>query len=341
MIQQRSFVVQKAGSLKNLQLQNISLPPLQAHEVTIAVKAIGLNYADLFAIMGLYSATPKGPFTPGLEYAGEVIYVGASVTHVKPGDKIMGITKFGGYTTHLNIDARYVIPLPTDWSLEEGAAFLVQVLTAYYALVPLGNVQPGQTVLIHSAAGGVGLQANRIAKKLGVYTIGVVGDASKIAKLQEEGYNGAVVRSENFNADVQKALQGRELNLVLEAAGGKYFTWSYQLLTPQGRLVTYGSAQFTPQGHKPNYAKLIWQYLHRPKVDPLKMTRENKSIMAFNLIWLYEKAELMHQIIKEIQALQLPAPFVGHKFTFENLPQALTLFHSGKTMGKVIVTTQT
>lgn len=339
MIQRRSFVVPKAGSLKNLQLQTATLTPLQAHEVRIAVKAIGLNYADIFAIMGLYSATPKGPFTPGLEYAGEIIQAGASVTQVKVGDKIMGITKFGAYTTHLNIDARYVIPLPQAWSFEEGAAFLVQVLTAYYALVPLGNLQSGQTVLIHSAAGGVGLQANRIAKKLGAYTIGVIGNTSKIAKLQEEGYDGVVVRSADFKADVQKALQGRELNLVLEAAGGKYFTWSYQLLIPQGRLVTYGSAQFTPQGTKPNYAKLIWQYLRRPKVDPLKMTRENKSVMAFNLIWLYEKVELMHQIIKEIQALNLPPPFVGHRFAFEDLPQALTLFQSGKTMGKIIITT--
>jgi NADPH:quinone reductase-like Zn-dependent oxidoreductase len=289
--------------------------------------------------MGLYSATPEGPFIPGLEYAGDIIAIGGGVTEWKVGDKVMGVTRFGAYTTHLNIDARYVFPLPQQWNYEEGAAFLVQVLTAYYALVPLGNLQKGQAVLIHSAAGGVGIQANRIAQRLGAYTVGVVGHELKYDLLKKEGYNGAVVRTDNFKNDVRQALQGRELNLVLEAAGGKYFTWSYQLLAPQGRLVTYGSAGFSPKSDKPFYPKLILQYLMRPKVDPLKLTRENKSVMGFNLIWIYDKIELMHQLIGQITALQLPAPHIGHTFSFPELPQALKLFITGKTTGKLIVHT--
>jgi alcohol dehydrogenase len=249
----------------------------------------------------------------------------------------MGVTRFGAYTTHLNIDARYVFPLPESWTYQEGAAFLVQVLTAYYALVPLGNLQKGQSVLIHSAAGGVGIQANRIAKKLGAYTVGVVGNVAKYDLLRKESYDGAVVRTDHFQEDVRQSLQGRELNLVLEAAGGKYFSWSYDLLAPQGRLVTYGSAGFSPRHAKPNYPRLIWHYLMRPKVDPLKMTRDNKSVMGFNLIWIYDKADLMHQLMREIQALHLPAPYVGHSFTFDEIPQALKLFLSGNTMGKLVI----
>jgi alcohol dehydrogenase len=289
--------------------------------------------------MGLYSATPKGPFIPGLEYAGEVVAIGAGVNKWQVGNKVMGVTRFGAYTSYLNIDARYIFPLPQSWSFEEGAGFMVQVLTAYYALVPLGALQSGQTVLIHSAAGGVGLQANRIAQKLGAYTVGVVGNVSKFDLLKKEGYNGAVVRTDNFQQDVRQALQGRELNLVLEAAGGKYFTWSYQLLAAQGRLITYGSAGFTPQRVKPDYPRLIWQYLRRPKIDPLKMTRENKSVMGFNLIWIYDKAELMHQLMQEINALSLPAPHIGHTFAFKELPQALRLFQIGGTTGKLVVLT--
>jgi alcohol dehydrogenase len=337
MLQRKLFVVPKPGSLHNLELQTGNLEAPAAGEVSVAVKAIGLNYADIFAIMGLYSATPKGAFIPGLEYAGEVIALGEGVNTWKVGDKIMGVTRFGAYTSHLNIDARYVFPLPQDWSFAEGAAFLVQVFTAYYALVPLGNLQKGQSVLIHSAAGGVGIQANRIARKLGAYTVGVVGNVYKFDLLRKEGYDGAVVRTHNFQKDVQQALQGRELNLVLEAAGGKYFTWSYQLLAPQGRLVTYGSARFTPKDIKPNFPTLIWHYLRRPKIDPLKMTRENKSVLGFNLIWIYDKADLMHQLMKEIEALELPAPFVGHTFTFEELPEALRLFLRGQTTGKLVV----
>ena len=154
----------KAGNLANMKLVESTLAPAQAHEVSIAIKTIGLNFADCFAIWGLYSATPKGIFTPGLEFAGEVIAVGSDVSEYKVGDQVMGVTRFGAYTTHLNLDHRYLSPLPKDWSHEEGAAFLVQVLTAYYGLIPLGNLQEGGTVLIHSGAGGVGLLANKIAK---------------------------------------------------------------------------------------------------------------------------------------------------------------------------------
>jgi alcohol dehydrogenase len=337
MLERKSFVVPKPGSLNNLQLEHGTLATPGPGEVTIAIKTIGLNYADIFAVMGLYSATPEGPFIPGLEYAGEIVALGHRVTNCQVGDRIMGVTRFGAYTTHLNIDARYVFPLPESWTYQEGAAFLVQVLTAYYALVPLGNLQKGQSVLIHSAAGGVGIQANRIAKKLGAYTVGVVGNVAKYDLLRKESYDGAVVRTDHFQEDVRQSLQGRELNLVLEAAGGKYFSWSYDLLAPQGRLVTYGSAGFSPRHAKPNYPRLIWHYLMRPKVDPLKMTRDNKSVMGFNLIWIYDKADLMHQLMREIQALHLPAPYVGHSFTFDEIPQALKLFLSGNTMGKLVI----
>jgi NADPH:quinone reductase-like Zn-dependent oxidoreductase len=337
MLTRHSFVVIKAGSLKNLHLQKDSLSAPAPHEVTIAVHAIGLNYADIFAIKGLYSATPKGAFVPGLEYAGQVMEAGNAVEHLKIGDKVMGVTRFGGYTTHLNVDARYVTALPPGWTFAQGAAFPVQVLTAYYALVPLANLQKGQTVLIHSAAGGVGILSHRIAKRLGAYTIGVVGNAAKLEVLQKEGYDGALVRSAKFKSDVLAALKGRELNIVLETTGSKYFYWSYDLLAPQGRLIAYGSAHFTTPGDRPNYFKLVWRYLFRPRLSPLKMIPHNKSVMAFNLIWLYEKADLMQQLLDEIHALQLPPPFIGHTFQLEDLPQALHLFQTGHTVGKIIV----
>lgn len=336
-IERKSYKVLKAGSLKNMVLTAEKLLPLQSHEVRVAVRAIGLNYADIFAVMGLYSATPKGAFVPGLEYSGEILSVGDKVRNFKTGDKVMGVTRFGAYTTHLNIDEEYVFPLPEKWTLEEGAAFPVQVLTAYYALVSLGNLQKDQTVLIHSAAGGVGLLANRIAKKMGAYTIGVVGNESKLPILKNEGYDAAFVRSSDFKAELKKVLNGRDLDLVLETTGGKYFKWSYELLAKQGRIIAYGSAQFTPKSYKPNYPVLIWKYLFRPRVDPLTMIKENKSVMAFNLIWLYEKAGMMKVLMGEIKELNLTPPHIGHMYNFENLPEAMDLFQSGNTIGKVIV----
>lgn len=333
----QSYRVFKPGSLKKLKLTTETLGRPNTDQVTIEVKAIGLNYADIFAIMGLYSATPKEPFIPGLEYAGMVTEIGEDVTAYKPGDKVMGVTRFGAYTSHLNIDQRYIISLPSHWTFEEGAAFPVQVLTAYYGLVTLGNLQPGQTVLIHSAAGGVGLLANRIAKKMGAYTIGVVGNESKFEVLRKEGYDRFLTRTNNFKKDVLNVLEGKDLNLVMETTGNKYFNWSYDLLASMGRIIAYGSAQFTPSGKAPFYPLLIWKYLFRPRVDPLSMIKANKSLMAFNLIWLYENAALMQELLDEIFKLNLDAPIIGKTYEFDELPQALLDFKAGKTIGKLVV----
>jgi len=116
MIQRQVYRMPKAGSIKNLQLQTEKLAPLQPNEVCVQVKAIGLNFADIFAMQGLYSATPKGSFIPGLEYSGEIVAVGSAVKEWQVCDKVMGATKFGGYVSHINSHNSYVIPLPKSLS---------------------------------------------------------------------------------------------------------------------------------------------------------------------------------------------------------------------------------
>jgi NADPH:quinone reductase-like Zn-dependent oxidoreductase len=331
----RFYLVQKTGSLRNLKYCTSAIPALQKGKVLVAVKSVGLNYADIFAIMGLYSATPKGEFIPGLEFSGDVISSDSSA--FKTGQKVMGITRFGGYDSHIVADPEYLFPLPSDWSYNEGAAFPVQTFTAYYALRTLGDLKSGQSVLIHSAAGGVGLQANRIAKCYNAFTIGVVGNESKVSLLKAERFNKTIVRGANFRNELRHALESRPLHLVLETTGGKYFRDSYEVLAPMGRVVAYGSAQFTPSSHRPNYINLLFRYLLRPRVDPLSMIKANKSVMGFNLIWIYEQKELMKDMLFEIEKLELPPPTVGHKFEFSKMHDALALFQSGKTTGKVIL----
>lgn len=326
----------KAGSLANLTMTEETLSSPADHEVMVEVKAVGLNFADIFAIAGLYSATPKGSFIPGLEFSGVVKEVGKSVTQFSPGDRIMGVTKFGGYASHINQDARYLIPLPADWDFAEGAAYLVQVLTAYYSLLPLGALEEGMTVLIHSAAGGVGILANRIAKKLGAFTIGTIGSPHKIDLLNKEGYDRYIVRGNDFAQQLSDTLGDRELNLILECIGGKILTAGFNQLAPMGRIVVYGSAQYGFPGNRPNYLKIMRLYLTRPRLDVQNMTDKNKSVLAFNLIHLYEKVPVMHKILGEVQALDIEKPLVGHRFPFEKLSEAVSLFQKGQTVGKVV-----
>lgn len=328
----------KAGSIANLRLVESDLPAPIGDEVTVAVKAIGLNFADIFAMFGLYSATPKGVFIPGLEYAGEVVNVGPTVKNYKVGDRIMGVTRFGGYTTQLNMDEGHLMHLPDDWTFEEGAAYPVQVLTAYYGLRNLGAIRDGYNILIHSAAGGVGILANRIAKKYNAYTIGTVGNAMKVDFCKKEGYDEVIVRNKStFKDDLTKALGGRDLNIVMECIGGSFFKTAYEMLAPEGRTIFYGAARYASPGSRPNYLKVLWEHITRPRIDPQSMSEINKGILGFNLIYLYERTPLMHQLIEELKDLHIEKPHVGHVFEFENFKEAIRLFQSGQTIGKVVV----
>jgi len=333
----KSYRINKAGSLGNLKLVEEELAEPTDSEVTIEVKAIGFNFADLFAIQGLYSATPKGSFVPGLEYSGVIVKTGKAVTDFDLGDKVMGTIKFGAYTTHLNIDHHYILKLPDGWSYDEGAGFIVQSLTAHYALIEMGNLKENDTVLIHSAAGGVGIYANRIAKKFSAYTIGTVGSSAKTDFLKQEGYDDVIVRDKDFKGRLENSLNGRELNIVLECIGGKIFKDSFNALTPTGRIIIYGGAQFMSHSSRPNYLKVLYKYLTRPKIDPLSLSDTNRSVMGFNLIYLWKKPEEMKRILASIINFNLKKPFVGKTYNFDELHDALTLFQSGKTIGKVVV----
>lgn len=335
----KSYVVSRAGNIKNLQMETEHIPEPRENEVLVAVRSIGLNFADIFAILGLYSATPEGSFIPGLEFAGEVIKTGPGVGEFTKGDRVMGVTRFGGYTTHITSESAYLQKIPVDWNYDQGAAFLVQTLTAYYGLYTLGQLKENETVLIHSAAGGVGLMANRLAKKKNAVTIGTVGNARKLDLLKQEAYDHGIVRSGKFGSDLDDILKGEKLDVVMECIGGKIFRAGYERLAPRGRMVVYGSARYGDQSDRPNWLRLAWLYLTRPKIDPQKMIELNRSVHGFNLIWLYEQKELMHTILSELEAFSLSAPHVGHSFPFEELPKAIKLFQSGTTTGKVVIHT--
>ncbi len=332
-----SYRMTKVGSLNNLKLVQEEIGRSGDNEVCIEIRSIGLNFADVFTIFGLYKAAPKRDFIPGLEFSGNVIDKGSMVTDLAIGDRIMGSVRFGAYTSHLNIDRRYVTRVPEAWSYEEGASFIVQALTAYYALVPLGNLRRGQRVLIHSGAGGVGIYANRIAKKFSAYTIGTVGNESKVDLLKSEGFDDIIVRNGNFRNELAQTLSGRKLDLVLDAIGGKVQKDSFDFLATTGRMVAYGLSQFASPGRRPNYVKLALQFITMPRYHTLNLIESNRSILGFNLIWLYDRVDMLRILLDEIQELHLDKPYVGKVFAFDRLKEAVMVFQSGATSGKVVV----
>ncbi len=341
----RAWRIDRAGSLDRLRCVDEVLPPPAPAEVRLRVTAIGLNFADAFACQGLYSATPSGSFVPGLECAGIVEAVGRDVTRWRPGDQVLALTRFGGYATALNIDARYLHPVPRGWTLEQAAAWPVQALTAWYGLVSLGNVQRDAIVLVQSAAGGVGLQALALLERLGARAIAVVGSDAKRPFLREHGRldDARIItrQQRDFAAQLDAALRaagGSGFDVVFDAVLGPWFEPAFQRLAPEGRYVLYGAADFMSAGARPSWPRLAWRWLRRPRLDPLAMISANRGLLAFNLIWLWESVDRMPAAFAALDALALPPPHIGGRFPFDGAREALATLQSGTTMGKLLLT---
>jgi alcohol dehydrogenase len=326
-----------AGKIRSLRIETEPLGEVPSGRIRVRTRAAGLNFADIFALTGLYSATPDGSFIPGLEVAGDVEAIGAGATGFAPGDRVMALTRFGGYADRVDIDPAYALPLPQAWSYPEGAAFPVQTLTAWYALQELGRAAPDRLTLVHSAAGGVGLQALRICRVLGVPVIGTVGREEKRRFLEREGFDEVIVRSRAFGLQLREQLGGRPLVLALDGIGGEIQRQSFEALAPTGRLVVYGAAEFTPGRNRPRHLAALRRYLARPRYDPLAMIAANRSVMAFNLIWLWQEGDTFRRMLREIDALGLPAPHVGATVAFADAPEAIEQLRSGSSVGKVVL----
>jgi NADPH:quinone reductase-like Zn-dependent oxidoreductase len=351
----RAWRIDRAGSLGRLRCVSEPVAPPGPGEAHVAVKATGLNFADVFACLGLYSATPKGGFVPGLEFAGVIEAMGPPAageaggatlaSRLRTGTRVVGLTRFGGHATALNADVRFLRPLRDTWSFEEGAAFPVQALTAWYGLVHLARVDRRDVVLVHSAAGGVGLNALQILHALGARAIATVGDPAKGPFLR--GRTGLdprciIVRDRaRFGAQLDAALEragASGLDVVFDAIAGPYFRPAYRRLRPEGRYVIYGAADYMPHGARPNYLRLLPRYLRRPRLDPVQMIAENRSVLAFNLIWLWDAVERLAAGYDALEGLITAPPFVGRTFTFDALPQAMRWLQRGASVGKVVVT---
>ncbi|NEV64673.1 zinc-binding dehydrogenase [Thiorhodococcus minor] len=339
-----------AGSLERLERRTEELPPPRAGEARVRVQAIGLNFADIFACLGLYSATPRGTFVPGLECAGVVEAIGppredegSSGSALSPGEPVMVLTRFGAYATALNAESRYLAPIPDGWTMAEGAAYPVQSLTAWYGLMHLGALAPGQVALLHSAAGGVGLHALAMARATGATVIGTVGQADKIPLLEARGLaRGQVVvrKAKGFGAQLDVALAAVDatgFDVVLDAIAGPFFLPALARLAPEGRHVLYGAADFMPKGRHPDWLRLAWQYLRRPRLDPMKLMDTNRSVMGFNLIWLFDRADRLPAAMSAALALSPAPPHIGARFPFDEVPEALRALQSGRTMGKIVI----
>ena len=341
----RAVVLTGHGGPEVLQVQERPDPQVGPGEVGIAVKAAGINFADTMARVGLYPEAPKAPCVLGYEVAGEVESVGPGVDTVKVGDRVMAGTRFGGQASMVSVPEGQVIPLDDSLSYEQGAAFPVNYSTAYAALVIMGGLREGERVLIHAAAGGVGISATQIARSRGAEIFGTA-SASKHDAIREQGVDHAIdYRTLDFEREVRRITAGEGVDLIMDATGPTNFRKDYRVLREGGRLIMYGASELTTeQGRSiPTLARnlLRMPIATMPWWKSLSILSENKGVFGLNMLAWQDREGLdrvIEPLSKELEAGTIKIdPVVAESFPFDQAGDAHSFIAERRNIGKVVL----
>lgn len=338
----RQVWISRRGGPEVLEVREAPDPEPGADEVRIKVAAAGVNFADVLARMGLYPDAPPLPCVVGYEVAGQIDRVGSAVDTVQPGQRVAAMLRFGGYADRVVVPAAQVQPIGDGLDFAQAAAIPVNYLTAWLMLVELGNVQPGQRVLVHAAAGGVGQAALQICRLRGAEVLATA-SPGKHERLREAGAAHCIdYTTQDFAAEVQRITAGRGVDLVLDAVGGDSFRASYACLAPLGRLFMFGISSFAPGQRRSIWAALrgLWAM---PRFKPIPLMNENRGVMGVNLGHLWDEGprmlSMLARIVGHVEEGAL-APVVDRTFPFERAGEAHAYLQERRNFGKVLLVSE-
>ncbi len=336
----RALVITQHGPPEVLKVLDRPDPEVGPGEVRIAVKAAGVNFSDLLARVGMYPDAPKPPSVIGYEVAGDVESVGEGVDSVKPGDRVIAGSRFGGQAELVTVNAGDLFRLPDGWSYEKGAAVPVVYVTAYAGMIRYGNVLAGERVLIHAAAGGVGIAATQIGKHLGAELYGTA-SASKHDAVRSFGIDQPIdYHTQDFVKEIRRITgEKRPLDLVMDAIGGNSFRKSWSLLRAGGRLVAFGVSE-SGGGERREIGKALKMLATSPVFPVLSMMRDSKSVIGLNMLTLQDTKGLgdYTQPLTALMEQGVIDPVVSEAFPIERAADAHRYLSERKNIGKVVLT---
>ena len=338
----RQIWISKAGPPGVLVVKEAPDPQPAAGETRIRVEASGVNFADVMGRLGLYPDLPPIPVVPGYEVAGRVDVVGGGVDPSWVGRDVFALTRFGGYADVVCVPQAQVFARPPEMSAREGASIPVNYLTAWQLMVVMGGLKPNETVLIHSAGGGVGIAATQIAKHIGARVIGTA-SAAKHGELRALGVDHLIdYRTEDFEARARQITGGRGIELILDAVGGNSLKKGYRLLAPTGRLGTFGASSAATNktggmfGTLSMLAGTPWL-----QFNPLSLMNANKGVFGVNLGHMWGEIERMTGWVDQLMNLWEQGaikPKIARTFTFDEAAAAHHFIQDRKNIGKVLLT---
>jgi NADPH:quinone reductase-like Zn-dependent oxidoreductase len=335
----KAFCLTKNGDAHSaFELRDLNLPDPAENEVLIKTEAFGLNYADVMARLGLYRECPPLPTVIGYEAVGRVEKIGSLVKSVGVGDRVLAFSRFGGYASHVLTPELAVIPLGDEVAEGKALALSVQYSTAWYALEECLNLHPGDHVLIHAAAGGVGTALIQMAKRRGCKIAGTA-SSHKLDYLKKQGVDLPIdYRNEDFEKVLEKAGWKKKLDAIFDPVGGMSVRKGMNLLNSGGKMVVYGGSSMSASKnpfHKFRVAAGfgIW--------SPILLMMRSISIIGVNMLRIAEdKPELLQHCMKEVLKLYKEGVFepeVGGEYGAGQLAEAHAFLESRQSMGKIVV----
>jgi NADPH:quinone reductase-like Zn-dependent oxidoreductase len=337
-------VITRHGGYEVLRVEQRPEPVAGSGEIRIAVRAAGINFADLMARAGVYPDAPEPPCVVGYEVAGDVESVGDGVEGYAVGDRVLAGTRFGGYAELVSVPVGQVLPLPDELSFEQGAAFPVNYGTAYAALVIMGGLKAQERVLIHAAAGGVGIAATQVAKRIGAEVFGTASPAKHDA-IRAQGVDHPIdYRNEDFAEAAMRITGGVGLDLIMDAVGPSSFRRDYPILRPGGRLVMYGLSE-VQTGEKRDIPAVVRSLVRMPLATmpwwrSLQVMNENKGVFGLNMLKWWDNEGLdrvLEPLASGLQAGEYQ-PVVAEAFEFERAGEAHRFIAERRNVGKVVLT---
>ncbi|CAM3281662.1 NADPH:quinone oxidoreductase family protein [Nocardioides dubius] len=317
----RAVQVTRLDGPEAIEIVDVAEPVAAPHEVLIDVHRVGISFPDLLLSRGQYQLKPELPFTLGVDVAGTVVEDGNGFT---AGQRVCAVVPYGGGAERIAVNVDFVFPLPDEMSLDEGAALPMNYLTAHFALVVRGQAQPGESILIHGAAGGVGTATIQTAKALGLTAIAVVSTPEKGEVAKAAGAD-HVVLIDGFKDEVKAITEGRGVDLVLDVVGGDVFTDSLRSLAPLGRLLVVGFA--------------AGQGIPEVKVNRLLLNNIDVRGVGWGDYAMRRAGYLKQQwneIVPLIETGSIKPP-IGAVYPVEEFGQALLDLDARKAVGKLVV----
>jgi len=319
----KAIQFKEVGGPDVMKLVEVATPEVRPGMVRMRVHAAGINFADTFFREGNYLIKPKLPDTPGMEAAGVIDAVGAGVEGLSPGMRIAAVG-LKAYAEYALFHANQVIPLPDFVSFEEGAAFPIQTLTAWFMIHAAHHMTPGQTVLVHSAAGGVGIVAMQIAKAAGARVIGTVSSDSKFAIARQYGADEVInYETHDFAEEAKRLTGGKGVNLILDAVGKPTFDKGIACAAPFGHVILYGRAGGPPD-----------------KLDVFRLFEKSVKVSGFVLYTASANHDLMREGTAQSFALMKAGKLklhIGKSFPLAEAPAAHRFIQSRGSVGKLVL----